>query len=465
MTCMRGLYPPFQCYNPLVANSGRLSIFFGLIGVILLLLPACQAALPTETATAAPPTVPVTPAIPSPTATLAATSTPRPTPTFAPPSLTAVTAIPEPVTSIQRPDEVQVLVLVLNQRSAPFVGLSQAVLVVIYHPRLGRASVLALPPDLMVYLPGYTMQRLQAAQPVGGIRLLNTTLAYALGVWPDYWLQFDPNSLTALINDLGGLDLNILRDYPNHCGGIPGGPVFMTGEQVQCLIAFRDGTDEDDRGIRLLEVFRQVVQRLANDGRLSNLEYFYKAYWSSPNSNIGLKEWTESIPLILKLADPNRIGFFSLFDNDRILWRLPGEVEAYVLLPQPDVLAERVQAALDYVLTPMPLSEFYATREAALTTTPTGMPTMAGFFTATPTLGVGMPSTTPNPNQTGTPTITGTIGLGGTVTATTIRTSTSTPTPSETPTPTSLYTSTPSVTPQGYPLETYTPQPTSTPYP
>jgi hypothetical protein len=432
---MVGLYPPFRCYNPLVTYSGRLSILFGLIGVILLLISACQPAAPTPVPQAVSPTR--TGTLQAPTATPAPllTRTPRSTATFAPPSIPAVTAIPAQVTNIQRPDEVMVLVIVLNQRSAPFVGLSQAMLVVFYHPRLGRASVLALPPDLMVYLPGYTMQRLQVAQPMGGMRLLNATLAYNLGVWPDYWLQLDPESLKALIDELGGLDLNIVRDYPTHCGGIPGGPVFMTGAQVQCFITFRDGTDEDDRGQRQQEVFRQVVQRLASDGRLSQLEHFYQEYWSNPNSNIGLKEWFEAVPLILRLADPNRIGFFSLYDLDRILWRMPGELEAFVLLPQPDMLAVRVQAAIDYVLTPMPLSEIFLTRQAALTTTPTGTSTPPGGIQVTPTLETATASPTftltvpPESGFTATPTATETPIPSLTATQTPVSGDTPTPYP------------------------------------
>lgn len=455
---MSRLYPCFQCYNPLVSYSGRLSIFFGLIGVCLLLISACQGpAAATQAVVASPrPSLTSTPAPPTSSPTITSTRTPRLTPTFAPPSLLAVTVIPAPVTNIQRPEEVMVLVVVLNQHSAPFVGLSQAVMVVFYHPRLGRASLMPLPPDLMVYIPGYTMQRLQIAQPVGGMRLLDATLAYNLGVWPDYWLTLTPDGLVSLINDLGGLDLNIVRDYPNHCGGIPGGPVYMTGEQVQCFIAFRDGTDEDDRGIRQQEVFRQVLQRLADGGRLAQLAQYYQKYWVHPNSNIGLQEWTDAIPLILKLADPNRIGFFSLFDQDRILWRLPTEVDAYVLLPQPDVLAARVQAAIDYVLTPMPLSEQFLTRQAALTITPTGTPTPLGNGPQISPTSI-FPTGSVAASWTPSPSISPTVGSG----------------PTFTPTPTLAISLTPTLTPTrsatldpypgGTPTRTWTPNVNATP--
>ena len=44
------------------------------------------------------------------------------------------------------------------------------------------ASVISIPPDLFVYIPGYTMQRINTAYPVGGISLVKDTLEYNLGI-------------------------------------------------------------------------------------------------------------------------------------------------------------------------------------------------------------------------------------------------------------------------------------------
>ncbi len=40
---------------------------------------------------------------------------------------------------------------------------------ILYNRRTSMASVISIPPDLFVYIPGYTMQRINNAYPVGGI--------------------------------------------------------------------------------------------------------------------------------------------------------------------------------------------------------------------------------------------------------------------------------------------------------
>ena len=72
-----------------------------------------------------------------------------------------------------------------------YTGRTDAVAIVIYHPRLARASLVSVPPDLFGYIPGYTMQRVYSAYPVGGPQLLNSTLEYNFGIQPNDYAVFN----------------------------------------------------------------------------------------------------------------------------------------------------------------------------------------------------------------------------------------------------------------------------------
>src|SRR5690606_15393329 len=87
---------------------------------------------------------------------------------FDPPRLTPATPIPPPLTGLVVPEEVRVLVVAGLDRPLPYTGRTDAIALVIYHPRLARASLVSVPPDLFGYIPGYTMQRLYIAYAVGG---------------------------------------------------------------------------------------------------------------------------------------------------------------------------------------------------------------------------------------------------------------------------------------------------------
>lgn len=386
--------------------------------LFLLVLAACQ------TATPATPTIPAwTPTRPN----LTPSPEPRiftPTPTeprsYPTPRLTPVTAIPAPLEGIHQPPEVKVLLLLGSDLPAPFVGRTDAVMLVFFHPRLGKASLLSLPPDLILYLPGYTMQRLNIAYAVGGIRQVNDALAYNLGVRADHWLLAGLDDIVRLVDDLGGLDLNIVQNYPTACGGIPAGPVYMNGIQTLCFIRFRFGMDEADRSLRQQEAFRQILRRMVVGGRLVTLPLLFEKYRDSVSSNLTLEQVVGYTALILKLGDPGRIGFFHLDEEDVTPWQFPGELQPQVLLPDAQKLKERVQAAIDFVLTPAPYSEVFATLEAELTTSPT--PT--GTLPATPT---SIPP--PTGTVTRTPTISATPTAGPSPTAS------HTPTPGDSPTP------------------------------
>lgn len=347
-----------------------------------LVLAACLLATACSGLTfASPSPSPVPPSL-TPTQTDVPTQTPiPPTPTYDPdlpvwqnfpgPRLTPATPIPKPLTGLNIPDEVQVGILLGNDKDSPFVGRMDAIVLVFYHTRFGRASLLSLPPDMFVYIPGYSMQRLQISYALGGIRQLDSTIEYNLGVKPQQWAMFNTNDFVKWVNELGGLDVPVLVGYPDQCGGIDPGTDHMDGSQLLCYVRLRQGANEPDRNIRQQEVISLLLDRMVSGGHLADLPALFKEYQDSIQTSLTIQDFSNYIPLALKLGDPKRIGYFHFDPGDLNTWQIPNTSNTNVFLPKRQNVLSLVQQAINFVLTPAPLSEIVITLQYELTRSPT----------------------------------------------------------------------------------------------
>ncbi len=404
----------------------RLSAFrpLGWLGLLFILLSGCSSPAPDRTMTPSATASPLPSSSPSPTVTLPGFRTPRAV--FPTPRLTPITPIPPPLSQIRLPSEVRTLALVGLDYATPFSGRGDAVALVFYHPRLGRASVLSLPPDLFVYIPGYTMQRLNTAYAVGGVRMLADTLEYNFGVRPDDYGIVRLEAFVYFIDDLGGLEVTVAEKMPEICNDIPPGRHLLDGDQVMCYLRYRVGQDEESRNLRQQEVLRLIVQRMVSGGTLARLPELYQNYRNSVESSLTLPDLQEFVPFALRLGDASHLGFFRLGRDALQTWEIPQPLPAVVFLPNAERVADQVQAAIDFVLTPEPNTDRLLTLEYELTISPT--PTATRTPTLTPTI-TPTPIFTPTltPTITLTPTPTGSITPTGSLTVSPTVSQTATP--------------------------------------
>ncbi len=396
----------------------------GALLALILLLAACTTrTLPPQ----------VTPGA-TPSATRLIPATEQPTPSglrtarlvYPTPRLTPVTPIPPPLAGIRLPVEVRTLVLIGLDNLTPFSGRGDAVALVFYHPRLGRASILSIPPDLFVNIPGYTMQRLNTAYAVGGTRALADTLEYNFGVRPDDYAVVRLESFVYFIDDLGGLEVTVAERMPQICNDIPPGRHLLDGDQVMCYLRYRTGQDEQNRNLRQQEILRLIVQRLVSGGNLVRLPELYQRYSGSVDSSLALDDLQALIPFALRLGDSSHLGLFQISEAALRTWEIPQALRPVVFLPNRDALARQVQDAIDFVLTPQPNTDRVLTLEAELTTSPT--PTNTRTPTSTPTITATLPATiTPSATISLTPTPTGSISPTGSLTVSPSVTLTPTP--------------------------------------
>lgn len=330
---------------------------------------------------------------------------------FPPPSIDPATPIPPPLTGLDLSDEILVWILLGTDTEPPFTGRTQAIHLLFIHPRFSKVSLVSIPGDLYVYIPGYTMQRLNTAYALGGIETLRQTLAYNFGVIPSRFVLAHPGDFQWLVDDVNTITVTVFYPMPQVCGGIPAGQVTMDGTLALCYASHRDEMDEVDRMRRQQQLLRVIFRKLTQDGNLIKLPLLYASYEDWIKTDLSLEELMGYIPLALKLADADRIGYYMIGWDEFSIWEVPSFSQAKVFLPERERVRAVLQQAIDDLMVPAPLTNYVQTLEAQLTDA--YQATLTSIDTATPTI-----TLTPVPTFTNTPTI-----------------GTEEPTPTSTPTP------------------------------
>lgn len=184
--------------------------------------PIAASDTPTATPTATEPPTPTDTRPPTETPTPTATpGSPGPLPTSLPvdtPDFSLLTpgptAVPTPVPLIEQPGDT-VNILLLGSDTDEGEGLTDTMIVVSVDPNLPSISMLSIPRDLFVFIPGWKMSRLntaahhgsQVGYPGGGPGLLKATLEYNLGIRIHYFAHVDFEGFKRLIDTLGGVDV------------------------------------------------------------------------------------------------------------------------------------------------------------------------------------------------------------------------------------------------------------------
>lgn len=332
---------------------------------------------------------------------------------YAGPLILGATPIPPPAPRISLSSEIRVLALAGVDEKSPFLGRTDALMLVLYHPRLAKAALVSIPPDLFGYLPGYGMQRLYGAYALGGGRMLVDALDYNLGVRPDQWAVVHMDDFSRLVDELGGVKVPILEAIPTVCGDrIYPGEVTMDGSLALCYARLRLGSEESARGRRQQELLRQVFLRVVSGGNLVKLPALYEEFSPRVETNLTSRQVLDASELMLKMGDTNRTAYFQVGEAQTRLWQISKQPPASVFLPRPAALAEMLNRAVQFVLTPSLLTDTILTLEYELTVSPTPTrpssvtPTLQFTATLTPTIPPTPTVTlTPIPTLTPTPTL------------------------------------------------------------
>lgn len=111
-------------------------------------------------------------------------------------------------------------VLVLGTETAPgYAGpeLTDSMMVMTFDPRSKQASVLSVPRDLWVNVPGFGPQRINTAYENGGPSTAALAVEKYIGVPIEYYAVVDYPALVTLVNDVGGINVTVPYNINDKC--------------------------------------------------------------------------------------------------------------------------------------------------------------------------------------------------------------------------------------------------------
>jgi LCP family protein required for cell wall assembly len=323
----------------------------------------------------------------TPEATPTDTSTPTPSPTSRPqlvPSLAMVTgtgyiinpAAPTPVPTFAVPlGTTNVLLLGSDIALEDGVGRTDTMIIVAINRDGPTASMVSLPRDLWVYIPGWMNNRLNTAlsrgssvgYPGGAVAQLTDTILYNFGIPIHYYAQIDFEGFKEGVDLIGGIDVAVscrLRDwrlkspelYPENEDNweiytLEPGVYHMDGDMALWYARSRRTTSDFDRGRRQQQLLRAALATGLDLNLIPQIPELWGTYQDSVKTNMDIGRMLQMAALAPEI-DKNGIQNLYVVGDDLQPYIVP-ESGAQVQLP----VWENIQDTLRRLFLPPALNQ------------------------------------------------------------------------------------------------------------
>jgi polyisoprenyl-teichoic acid--peptidoglycan teichoic acid transferase len=328
-------------------------------------LPASPTTTPTETATPTASATATSTPTPTPSPTLTPSITPTPTATPIPPwhpfagpdpgLATPETPIPSPVPVLSKPRHVTTIVLLGNDVAEQRGGRTDSVMIVAINRETKTASLISIPRDLYVYIPGWTMQRVNLAMPrdfgpnspAGRGQLIKDTLLYNLGIPIDYYVRIGFDAFITFVDAIGGIEVVVncpLRDWRLSEPGLDPhveenwqqftlepGIHQMDGDLALWYARSRRTTSDFERGRRQQQLVRAALNRGVDRDLLPQVPALWEAFRASVETDLTLPAVLELAALAPAVRD-NGVQHLNLTGDAVRSWRVPDSGASVQLL-------------------------------------------------------------------------------------------------------------------------------------
>jgi LCP family protein required for cell wall assembly len=259
--------------------------------------------------------------------------------------------IPAPTGILGHPEgQVNIMLLGSDQRPNDGGFRTDTIILLTLNPVDNTAHLTSFPRDLYVYIPGWTVQRINTAFQHGGFDALALTMEYNFGVHPDYYVMINLWSFVDVIDSLGGVDVEVgqtLCDHRDHYGNycVYQGTVYMDGETALWYVRSRYSTSDFDRGRRQQEVILAAFNKLLSLDGLSRASELYNIYIDNVTTDMNFDAMFDLLPLAADLARNGEIERYYIGPREVTSWT--NYNGASVLLPIRDAVLAVMRQALN----------------------------------------------------------------------------------------------------------------------
>jgi LCP family protein required for cell wall assembly len=183
---------------------------------------------------------------------------------------------------------------------------SDTIILVRLDPDNQATAMMSLPRDLKVEIPGYGVDKINAAYSIGGPRLTTKTVKRLTGLSINHVINVDFKGFQKAIDAIGCVYTDVDRRYYNDTAefayiNIPAGYQQMCGDKALQYARFRHEDSDLVRGIRQQDLLRDAKQQVGAGELFDDRDKLIEIFGKYTTSDGDLKSRSELLRLI-KLA-------------------------------------------------------------------------------------------------------------------------------------------------------------------
>lgn len=249
-------------------------------------------------------------------------------------------------------------ILILGMGGAAHEGpyLTDTIILASLKPSTHQLALFSIPRDLYVPISGYGWQKINAANSLGmakskdGAALTSQVINDIFEIPIHYWIRLDFSAFEKLIDYLGGIEVEVERNFVDYQYPAPNfrfqtiafqaGKQVMNGQRALQFVRSRHGTNNEDtdfaRMARQQKVILAIKEKIEAENILdqpTKLWSIYKIFEDKITTNLDFAE-------IIKLA--------------KLIYKIPNEqIQTYVFTAEPEgLLKPEISLNGAYILRP-----------------------------------------------------------------------------------------------------------------
>ncbi|MBN1563053.1 MAG: LCP family protein [Anaerolineae bacterium] len=291
--------------------------------------------------------------------------------TYAVPYQAPVVPIPERAPFIDTDPDVVNFLLLGSDTTGGGVGHTDVIILVSVNKRAESVAMWHIPRDLFVYIPNYTMDRINLAYalgegndyPGGGFGLMRETIQYNFGIDVDHYARVDFDDFMRIVEELGGLDVSIdcaIADWrlisPEldplvednwEYYTLPIGRQRLSPYMALWYVRSRKTTSDLDRGRRQMDALRAMWHQARAQGLFAQVTQLWPQAVEVVETDMTLTDVLSLVPLAISLDMSNIARYSGSIGDHYISFKTPDDGRE-VFLPN----QERVLSLVENFLTP-----------------------------------------------------------------------------------------------------------------
>lgn len=141
--------------------------------------------------------------------------------------------------------KINILLIGVDNQNPEWMGNTDSITILSIDKNTKKVSVLSIPRDTRVDISGHGMDKINAAYPLGGIKLTTSTIEKFLKVHIDYYMVLNFWEFKSLVDTLGGIDMNVEPHIAAYRPQLSSVETRLNGDQTLLYARFRQDNEGD----------------------------------------------------------------------------------------------------------------------------------------------------------------------------------------------------------------------------